>query len=284
MIYLLIVSVIWAFSFGLIKGKLAGLDSHFVAFARLAISFIFFAPFLKTKGLDIKNLRTAIVIGAIQFGLMYIFYIHAYNYLQAWQIALFTVFTPIYVSLINDLIHKKFNGLFLLAAVLAIIGAAIIVFRDIASYELQFGFLLIQVSNICFALGQILYKKLKTDNPEIKNTILFSWLYLGAFVLSGINSLVMTNWFVLELNSIQIYTLLYLGVLASAIGFFLWNFGATKVNAGTLAVFNNLKVPLGVIFAITFFGESADIEKIIVGGIIILLAIFITERFQIQKA
>lgn len=283
MIYLLIVSVIWAFSFGLIKGKLAGLDSHFVAFARLAISFIFFAPFLKTKGLDIKNLRTAIVIGAIQFGLMYIFYIHAYNYLQAWQIALFTVFTPIYVSLINDLIHKKFNGLFLLAAVLAIIGAGIIVFKDIASYELQLGFLLIQISNICFALGQVLYKKLKNDNPKTKNAVLFSWLYMGAFVLSGINSLIMTNWAALEINSIQIYTLLYLGVLASAIGFFLWNFGATKVNAGTLAVFNNLKVPLGVIFAITFFGESADIEKIIIGGIIILLAIFITEKFQIQK-
>ena len=38
MIYLFIVSLIWAFSFGLIKTNLTSLDASFVAAARLVIS------------------------------------------------------------------------------------------------------------------------------------------------------------------------------------------------------------------------------------------------------
>ena len=38
MIYLLIVSLIWAFSFGLIRTHLAGLDANFVAWARMMLA------------------------------------------------------------------------------------------------------------------------------------------------------------------------------------------------------------------------------------------------------
>jgi len=51
MIYLLLVSIAWAFSFGLIKGNLAGVDSNFVSFARMAFSLLVFLPFLKYKNL-----------------------------------------------------------------------------------------------------------------------------------------------------------------------------------------------------------------------------------------
>ena len=44
-IYLVITSCIWAFSFGLIGNRLAGLDPAVVAFARLALSLLAFLPF-----------------------------------------------------------------------------------------------------------------------------------------------------------------------------------------------------------------------------------------------
>ncbi|MDX9865812.1 MAG: hypothetical protein RBT34_13495, partial [Anaerolineaceae bacterium] len=46
MIYLLVVSLVWAFSFGLIKGNLVGLDAVFVAGMRLLISLLVFLPML----------------------------------------------------------------------------------------------------------------------------------------------------------------------------------------------------------------------------------------------
>ncbi|KAA3609999.1 MAG: EamA family transporter [Calditrichaeota bacterium] len=283
MIYLLIVSIIWALSFGLIKGNLAGLDSHFIAFARLSISFVFFGAFLRIKQFQSKQLLLLMTVGAVQFGLMYIFYIYAYNYLQAWQIALFTIFTPLYVTLINDILSKRFHLFFLLMAILSIFGAAIIVFKNIPDVKFQLGFLLMQLSNICFAVGQVYYKKIRQNFLNVKDVHLFSWLYFGAFIISGTNSFFMTDWDSLVITTTHFYTLLYLGILASGICFFLWNYGAVKVNAGTLAVFNNLKVPLGVAFSIFIFSESGDFLKMIIGGTIIISAIYLAGRFDKKR-
>jgi len=280
MIYLIIVSIIWAVSFGLIKGNLSGIDSSFIAFARLFISFVFFALFLRIKVFKSMQILQLMAIGAIQFGLMYIFYIYSYGYLKAWQIALFTIFTPLYVTLINDLLNKRFNLKFLLAALLSIIGAWIIVFKEDQSLQLQIGFVFMQLSNICFAAGQIFYKKIRASLRNTKDTFLFAWLYCGAFIISLLNSISVTDYSTLHLTSIHVYTLLYLGILASGVCFFLWNFGAIKVNAGTLAVFNNLKVPLGVAASIFIFNEDGDFFKMIISGVFIGIALFLSEHFN----
>ncbi len=52
MLYLWIVSLLWAFSFGLIKGQLTGLDASFVAFARLLLAALAFLPFCACAGLS----------------------------------------------------------------------------------------------------------------------------------------------------------------------------------------------------------------------------------------
>jgi len=282
--YLIIVSLIWAFSFGLIKGNLAGLDASFVAFARLLLSFIFFAVFLTIKQFSLKQIWQLLTIGAVQFGLMYIFYIYSYGYLQAWQIALFTIFTPLYVTLLNDISNRTFNLKFLLAAFLSIIGSAIIVFTEGENLQLTIGFILMQISNLCFAAGQVYYKKIRASFKEIKDHVLFAWIYFGAFLVSLINSLVMTDFSALTLSQTQLYTLIYLGIVASGICFFLWNMGATKVNGGTLAVFNNLKVPLGVAVSIFVFNETGDLTKMIAGGIVIGVALYISEHFTSLKS
>ncbi len=74
----------------------------------------------------------------------------------------------------------------------------------------------------------------------------------------------------------QIGTLLYLGLLASGLCFFWWNKGAVLSNAGTLAAFNNLKIPLAVAVSLLVFGESANLIRLISGGAIILIAIWLS--------
>lgn len=282
MVYLIIVSFIWAFSFGLIKGNLAGLDSNFVAFARLVISFLFFGFFLK-RNINLKKAVTFMILGAVQFGLMYIFYIYSYNFLKAWQIAFFTILTPVYVTLIADIINRKFQPLFLLAAIISILGASIIVFKDVNGIQLQAGFVIIQLSNICFAVGQVYYRRIKKELPKIKDSNLIAWMYLGAVIISGFNSAVFTDFSRVSLTNLQIYTLFYLGIIASGISFFLWNYGATKVNSGTLAVLNNLKIPLAVATSIFIFNESGNYQQMILSGFIILVALYMSEKVSKRK-
>jgi len=280
MIYLLIVSIIWAFSFGLIKGNLTGLDSNFVSFVRLFIPFLIFLPFIKFNKIEKRVSLLLIINGSIQFGLMYISYIYSFQFLKAYEIAVFTILTPLYVTLINDIFQNKFNKLFFITSVLSIVGAAVIVYQNFERANFILGFLILQTSNLCFAFGQIFYKRImdKTENVNDKNV--FGLLYFGGALITIIFSLFTTNYSSLELNSAQIFSLLYLGIVASGLGFFLWNYGARKTDVGALSIFNNLKIPFGVAASVFVFGEEGNIMKLLIGFVIITAALFINEKYK----
>jgi len=274
---LLLVSLIWAFSFGLIKGQLVGIDPVLVAAIRLLLALLVFLPFSRLRKCRLATIAALTVIGAIQYGVMYMAYTASFQYLKAYQVALFTIFTPIYVTLINDLLQGKFHPRFLKMALLAVFGTSVILFRDFHHHEFRYGFLLIQLANISFAFGQIAYKKVMRSCP-CKDLQVFSLLYLGAFI-STLPVLVNTQaWHLPQFTPNQLAALLYLGVLASGICFFLWNYGARKVNTGALAVCNNLKIPLAIACSALFFHEAVNWPQLIAGSAILVLALAINRR------
>jgi len=71
MIQLLVVSVIWALSFGL-TAQVSGLGAPFVTAARMVLAALVFLPFLRVKGLSAQRALMFAGIGAVQFGLMYL--------------------------------------------------------------------------------------------------------------------------------------------------------------------------------------------------------------------
>jgi len=277
MVYLLVVSLIWAFSFGLIKGQLTGLDANFVAAARLVISLVVFLPFLRLKNVPGRLRLRLIFIGAIEYGIMYVTYTYAFQFLQAYEVALFTIFTPLYVTVINDLYKRRFHSISLIATLLAIAGTAIVKQGSLLHPELLTGFLVVQISNLAFAWGQVDYKEALKDSPELKDTRVFGLLYLGGALAAGIPAMVTTPWSTLALTSSQVLTLIYLGAIASGMGFFLWNVGARKVNTGTLAVFNDLKIPLAVTVSLVFFGEKTSLPHLLIGGAVVVGALLLNE-------
>ena len=107
--YLVLVSVIWAFSFGLIKTYLTGLDPLFVGAARLGVALLVFLPSIRFKGLNVGLTLRFLLIGGIQYGLMYGSYIYTYQFLEAHKIALFTVTTPLLVTLLDDCFERPFQ-------------------------------------------------------------------------------------------------------------------------------------------------------------------------------
>jgi drug/metabolite transporter (DMT)-like permease len=276
-LYLLAVSIIWAFSFGLTKGKLSGLDSAFISAARLGLALLVFLPFLRPRGLSPRAIVTLIGIGALQFGLMYLAYNESYRHLAAYEVALFTVITPVWVTLLADAFDRTLRPRALTAALLATVSTAFIVIQSATLQSTLTGLGLVQLANLAFALGQILYRRFRTQHPAVRDREIFGFLYVGAFLITLPFVLVRTGPIFPALNTTQITTLLYLGILASGLCFFWWNLGATRVNAGTLAVFNNVKVPLGVACSLLFFGETADLPRLAVGGALLIAAVAVAE-------
>lgn len=276
--YLILVSFVWAFSFPLIKGNLTGLDPNFVSFVRMLLSLLVFLPFLRVGNLGRNVCFKLAFLGAVQFGLMYMAYIASYQYLPAHTIVLLTTTTPLFVTLFNDLSTRKFNSLFFIAASLAFIGGAVIKYPDQPLRGNLAGILLVQISNVAFAFGQLYYKKLSQKHAPWSDRSVFGFLYLGAAVITALSSMVTTPWSRIQVSAPQILVLIYLGIIASGVCFFLWNKGARFVNEGMLAIMNNLKIPLGIIASLILLGESTDYLRLIIGFALMVGAAYLCER------
>jgi drug/metabolite transporter (DMT)-like permease len=276
MLLLVLVSLVWAFSFSLIKRHLGGVDSTFVATTRLGLSLLVFLPLLRFRGLTVRTALGLAGIGALQFGVMYLAYIESFRYLRAYEAALFTITTPLFVTLLADALDRTLRPWALAAALLAVAGTAAIALKSTDLRLTLAGLALVQFSNATFAAGQVFYRRLRARQPALRDHQVFALLYAGAFAVAA--AAMATREVSIDLRTPQLLTLLYLGLLASGGGFFLWNVGATRVSAGTLAVMNNAKVPLGVAVALFVFGESASLPWLAVSLVLLGAAVWLAER------
>lgn len=269
MYYLIIATICFSLSFGLIKTQLTTLPSEFVVFTRLFLASLLFIPFIKRTNL--KTCMLALLIGAVQFGIMYLCFINAFHFLQANEIALLTTTTPVFVAIWATLCGEKFKKIYLLCILLSVIGAGIIVWKNITFDMLFKGILLMELSNCSFALGQVLWKKYIGK----EKSYLIAYAYLGATILVLPLVFFKTNINNLNLTIYQILSILYLAFIPTGIGFFLWNKGSTLVSYTTLSIMNNLKIPLGVLFSILIFKEKINFVNFSIGLFVIIVAIII---------
>lgn len=274
MFSLLAASLLWAFSFGLIKGELTGLDPLLVSLVRLALAALAFAALAWTSRREWQNGLRAMGLGAIQFGLMYVLYIASYQYLPAWMVALFTVTTPFYVMLLCALRERHLPLRYIVAVALAIVGALVTVASGLPKDASWMGVLLLQGANLCFAIGQVFFADLKAKS-DASEAQLVAWMYLGSVLVPAIAILAYGDGIGTLPTQSQWLTLLYLGLIPTALGFYLWNRGAAQVQPGFLASINNLKIPLAVSVSWVVFGESADYWRFGSGLALVVIALFV---------
>ncbi len=273
---LTLVTFIWAFSFSFIGVYLAGkLDSYFAVLVRVALASLIFIPFTNFK-LPGKYKLRIMGIGIVQIGIMYIFFYKSFLFLSVPEVLLFTIFTPLYVTIIYDLLKGRFNPLYIGTAALAVLGAYVIKQANVNPGFFT-GFMMVQGANISFALGQVLYKKL-LEAPElkgIKQSSIFGYFHFGALLISIIAFLLFGNMDKITPTPTQWAVLLWLGIVASGLGYFFWNRGATQVDSGILAIMNNAVVPLGLVVNLVIWGKNIDYTHLLIGGGLILLALYL---------
>ena len=156
--------------------------------------------------------------------------------------------------------ETHFFNSYIWVALLSVLGAASIKVKSVPSGDIWIGFGLMQAAGIAFAFGQVAYRNWKKANTQVPDQAVFGLLALGGFICVGGFSLLVTDFAAVEITLNQWQSILYLGCVASGLGFFLWNKGATSSNPGTLAAFNNAVVPLAVIISLLVFGESEALD------------------------
>lgn len=271
--YLLIVTALWAFSFSLIGEYLAGrVDSDFAVLVRVLIAALVFLPFTLWRGLPRRMLAGFWLAGALQFGITYLCLYRSFQVLTVPEVLLFTVLTPIYVTLLDDALARRFSPWALLAALVAVGGGVIIRF-DRLEGDYLLGFVLLQVANATFAAGQVLCRRLLLHyRPAQPLHRFFGHFFLGALLLVLPSFLLFGDVQKLPQTAVQWGVLVWMGLFATALGLYWWVKGSTRVDAGTLAIMNELHVPAGLLVNLLIWNRDFDLPRLAAGAAVILLA------------
>jgi len=279
--YLIFITCIWAFSFSLIDVYLAGsVDGDFAVLSRVILAGLIFLPMTKWYGIPSQLKIGTTIVGSLMIGVTYLCLYRSFLYLTVPEVLLFTVTTPLYVSLIDDAINKKFSPVALIAAFIAVIGAGYIRYDGIKGSYLT-GLLLIQTANLAFAAGQVGYANLVRRYPvDVPQHRFFGYFFLGGLLIAGPSFLIFGDASMLPDTTTQWGVLIWLGIVASGLGLFLWNKGGTMVDAGTLAIMNNALIPAGILVNILFWNKDADLTRLVIGGMLILFSLWFNRRFS----
>lgn len=276
MVYLLLTSILWALTYGITPRVLQQIPSlwltGFYLFSGM-ITFLFWA-----KGNHPWRLRLRwMAMGAIQWGLMYFFLQQAFARLNGHLVALLCLTTPLYLALLADVFQRRCNWRRLLMASLAV-GCAFMAVGGGFSGKLPWcGILCGEAANGCYALGQLLYQRFRRnpDHCAVADYYPMFWMFFGGFlviallwILTGMPPI----W--PEISTISLGAeLLLLGPVCCGLGNFLWNRGIGKVSTTILLIFNNLSIPLGMLFSLIIFREQLQMGRFFLAlvGMVLLL-------------
>ena len=101
----------------------------------------------------------------------------------------------------------------------------------------------------------------------------FAFFFFGSLLVSCGGLLISPYSLPLSLGIIDVIAILWLGIIATGLGYFMWNRGAVEVSSSTLAVTNNLVIPLGLFVEVLFFSSNPHLELLIIGTCIIIASI-----------
>lgn len=275
--YLFTVALIQALSFSLIGVYLAGhVDSYVAVLIRVLVAGLVFIPLTRWRQVEPGFMRGMLLIGALQFGITYVCLYLSFKVLTVPEVLLFTILTPLHVTLIEDALNRRFNPWALVAALVAVLGAGVIRYDGLDG-EFLGGFLLLQLANFTYAAGQVLYKHLVARYPsDLPHYRRFGYFFVGALIVVLPACLAFGNLSKLPDAPQQWLVLVFLGLCSTALAMYWWNKGACLVPVGTLAAMGNLHVPLGLLINLLIWNRHEDLGHLFIGGGIIVASIWIS--------
>lgn len=272
MIWLISACLLWGPSFGLVPILIGeyGMNAYTLSVLRMAFALILFAPLMRLRSIPFRKKLQLALLGGLQFGVMYLTLFVSYRFMAGYEIALVTILTPLYVSLLDHAYRKnKLKVLPLFCVILAVLGAGIIRYArqpmEINNY-FWIGFGIMQVCNLSFAIGQVIYRQITKPGERLEDMYTFGWMYMGALAVTLLGWLFLGQ----PANSLQHLQelplpawgiVLWLGLMPSGIAFFLFNHGALKVDSDTLAIVNNLKIPIALLIVMLLFQQRESVES-----------------------
>ena len=193
--------------------------------------------------------------------------------------AVITSATPTFMIIFAWLILKeKLNYVKIISVIVATIGIILIVGLHFSGKNMLLGAICLVIAALTWALMSVLIKKISYHYNSLQITImstLVAIIFLTPFVFSNFSVLQKVNFI-----QPKIYlSLLYLGVISTALAFVMWNKGLTMMNATSSGLFFLFQPLVGTLLGWLFLGEQVS-WLFLVGAILVISSIWISIRFS----
>lgn len=272
------VVVLWGLNFAVIRTGVSAIGPFTLAAMRFAVASLPFLIFIRPPAVPLPFLIAyAAFFGLCQFGLLFIgMRMGLPSGLASLLLQLQAVFTPV-LALVT---LREPIGRFTLGAIgLSLIGLALILIADAGGGASLLPLLLGVGAAASWATSNVLIRFGARQGYQYDSLGLVVWasllLPLPFLILAGISgelALVTTDSLIAAL-----WPALYLGLMATIIGYVLWVRALATFDAATVAPFSLLIPVIGLSAGYLIFGEALSLQEaggcaLIIGGVLVHLA------------
>jgi drug/metabolite transporter (DMT)-like permease len=281
-------SIIFGFSFMFSKILLNQISPMGVIAYRFLVAFLVFEILRLTKVIKIKiqmnRIIPILIVGLFQPVLYFIFETYGLQKTTSAEAGLMIALIPIFVTILSTLILKEkprmLQVLFILVSFIGVI--TIQLSKPNINFQTDIlGFILLLMAVLSAAAFNIASRSASKTNKPQETTYFMMFLGMVSFNTIYITQLIFRkelDLYVTNLFNIQtVLPILYLGVVASILGFFLVNYSLSKLPAHVSSIYSNIATIVSVMAGFFFLNEPVEIYHFI-GGTLIIVGIYGTTR------
>ncbi|MBC7195423.1 MAG: EamA family transporter, partial [Caldisericia bacterium] len=196
--------------------------------------------------------------------------------------SLISVLNPVLTGFLSSIFLKekinikKFSGL-----IISFIGVSLLTYGISGGFKIEnfVGAFFSLLSVLSWVTSTIISKPLFKKYDPLDTTI---WvIFIGTIFLlpflrtSNINE-------ILNMSSLTVYSIMYLGFLAILFGYIFWYKGLKYKEASTVSSFIYLNPIIGTISGVVFLKEKLSLLSLL-GGIFIIFGLFLVNPFKMES-
>lgn len=281
---LILIAIIWALNFSVVKVSLEEIDALSFNALRYVLAAGLLAFTTKKRGYPLRVERQDVwpLIGIAMVGnvLYQLFFIIGVDYTYSANAAVMLGTIPVWVAVLSHLFtEEKLTKYKTLGIGLAFVGILFIVTGSKQGISLAsktfLGDLIILGAAISWGVYTILAKKFLKKYPSTQFTGVMSIIGMVCLLLIGLPNLVSVEW--AKVSLVGWMGVIYSGLLSIGLAYLIWNNSVSNIGAVRTAAYQNLVPVLGLVFGVVLLQEALTLQQY--SGSAMVIAGIIFSRF-----
>ena len=280
-VLLILIAIIWALNFSVVKVSLQEIDSLSFNALRYILAAGLLAYTARARGYSLKVDREDFwpLVGIALVGnvLYQLFFIIGIDYTYSANAAVILGTIPVWVALLSHLFtDEKLTRYKSIGIGLAFTGIVLIVTGSKAGISIAsktfLGDVIILCAAISWGIYTILAKRFLKKYPSTQFTGVMSIVGMVFLLIIGLPNLLHVNWSGISLKGWG--GIFYSGLLSIGLAYLIWNNSVSKIGAVRTAAYQNLVPVLGLVFGIVLLQEALTIQQYSGSALVIVGIIF----------